>query len=82
MTTAHVVTGTLTDGKTLVLDEALPAIEGKVRVTVEVVRADSPLSFLQVMEQIWDGQRRRGHVPRTRAAVDAQIREERESWGE
>jgi hypothetical protein len=37
MTNAYVVTGTLIGGKTVQLDESLPAAEGKVRVTVEVI---------------------------------------------
>ncbi len=83
MTHAMIVTGTLTDGKTLQLDEPLPVLSGKVRVTVEVVEGPSQKStFQQTLEQIWEGQRRRGHVPRSAEDIQAQIREERESWGD
>ena len=93
MTNAYVVTGTLADRMTLKLDEALPLTEGKVRSTIELLtegkvhlsvepaRAEKP-TLLQVMEVIWARQAARGHVPRSAEDVEAQIREERESWGD
>ena len=82
MTNAYVVTGTLNDGTTITLDETLPAVGGKVRVTVEVVGSPPVSSFHDVMRQIWDDQRRRGHVPRSAEEIQAQIRAERDSWGD
>ena len=80
MTNAYVVTGTLTDGKTVQLDEALPVTTGRVRVMVEpVVEAGENLSAF--LHRIWEGQRQRGHVPPTREEVEARIREVRD-WGD
>ena len=84
----YVMTGTLTDASTVHLDEALPRSEGKVRVTVEVFPDELPIDttekprWLQVLEGIWEEQKRRGHVPRPTEEIEAQIREERESWGD
>ena len=82
MTNAYIVTGTLTDAKTVQLDEALPVSGGKVRVILEPSLPSQGSSFMEAMEQIWAAQRARGHVPRSREEIDAQIREERESWGD
>jgi hypothetical protein len=80
MTTAYVVTGTLTGGRTVELDESLPAA-GKVRVTVEVVAPAPPKQSLgEWLDDLRQRQAARGHVPRSREEIDAQIREERESW--
>lgn len=83
MTNAYVVTGTVADRQTLRLDEPLPVAEGEVRVTVEVLRPTPPVNdTLAVMEQVWEGQRRRGHVPPTGADVESQVRAERDGWGD
>lgn len=86
MNHTYVVTGTLTDAKTVQLDEPLPVPPGKVRVTVQVVEAptapapgDRP-QWLRVLEGVWAHQNARGHVPMTVEEIEAQIREERESW--
>lgn len=83
MPQTFVTTGTLSGGKLVQLDEALPVAGGKVKITVEVVEpaAEKP-TFQEVMEKIWEAQRQRGHVPRSAEEIDAQIREERESWGD
>lgn len=81
MAQTYVVTGTLTDGHTVRLDEALPAVEGKVRVTVEMIEARRPKQALN--EYLADLRARhaaRGHVPRSREDVDASVRAERENW--
>jgi hypothetical protein len=81
MTNAYVVTGTLTDGKTVQLDEPLPVAAGKVRVTVEVVDPARPKQSLQeYLEELRQRQAARGHVPRSREEIDASLRAERESW--
>jgi hypothetical protein len=77
---AYVVTGSVTDERTVKLDEALPIKEGKVRVVVEVMPPDVKSSYMDVMETIWARQRERGHVPPTREEVDAYLKAERESW--
>lgn len=80
MQQAYVVTGTLTDGNKLVLDEALPVSEGQVRVIVEVVSAAQKSKYLEVMEKIWDGQHQRGHKPPTAEEVAEFIRADRATW--
>jgi hypothetical protein len=80
MQNAYVVTGSVTDETTLKLDEALPIKAGKVRVTVEVLAADSTPTLSEVLDRIHQGQRERGFVPPTREAVDAYLKAERDSW--
>jgi hypothetical protein len=80
MPRTYTVTGAVIDGQTLKLDEALPISQGKVRVVVEVVEPETNPPFMEVMEQIWAGQRARGHVPPTREEVDAYLKAERDSW--
>jgi hypothetical protein len=77
---AYVVTGTLRDGKVLTLDEALPVQEGQVRVIVEVVSVAPKPSFTEVMEQLWEDQRKRGHKPRTAEEIAEFIRADRATW--
>ena len=79
MNATYVMTGTLTDGVKLLLDEAPPIPEGKVQVTVQAVVSDSPKqSLLEYLEDLRKRQVARGHVPRSREEIDAQIREGRE----
>jgi hypothetical protein len=80
MRQAYVITGTLTDGTTVKLDEAVPIQAGKVRVVAEVIEPKPTRPFMEVMEEIWERQRQRGHVPPTAEEVQAYIRAERESW--
>src|SRR5437867_4326062 len=66
---------------TLVLDRRLDLPAGRVRVTVQpVTPANAPnLARFQAMtEQIRSGQRARGHAPRTKEEIDAEIRQMRE----
>jgi hypothetical protein len=68
--------GTVRADGTLELDDKVPMPAGRVLVTVQPVvqpPADDP--FWQRMEQIWAGQRARGHVPRTKEEIDAVLRE-------
>jgi hypothetical protein len=81
MTNAYVVTGTLTDAKTVQLDEPLPLSGGKVRVVVEAVEPKTPEPLSAFLRRIWADQNRRGHVPPTVEEVEARIREERD-WGD
>lgn len=82
MTNAYIVTGTLTDGTTLKLDEEIPLSVGKVRVTVEAVPADTKPAFRLALERIWAEQIASGHVPPTPEEVAARIREVRAGWDE
>lgn len=59
----------------------LPA--GKVQVTIAPwpeLPKDDP--FWQMMQKIWDGQKARGHVPRSAVAVEAERETMREEWDE
>jgi hypothetical protein len=80
MQSAYIVTGSVTDERTLRLDEALPVKAGKVRVTVEVLPAEPGPALGEVLDRIHQGQQARGFVPPTRAAIDAYLQAERDSW--
>ena len=82
MQNAYVVTGTLTDAQTVRLDEPLELGAVKVRVVVEPLDGASQNTLREVLEEIWEGQRRRGHQPPTREEVDAYLEAERNSWNE
>ncbi len=84
MTNAYIVTGTLTDANTVKLDEPLPVSAGKVRVIVEPSeqQASPKQSWPEYLADLRKRQAARGHVPRSAAEIEAQIREERESWGD
>jgi hypothetical protein len=77
---AYILTATVTDAQTLKLDETLPVQEGKVRVVVEVLPAETKPPLREVLTAIHQGQRERGFVPPTRAEVDAALKAERDSW--
>jgi hypothetical protein len=77
----YVTTGLLKDGVTLLLDQPLPISEGRVRVTVQSVASGSAQQPLEeYLADLRARQAARGHVPRSREEIDAQVREERESW--
>jgi hypothetical protein len=81
MTNAYIVTGTLTDAQTVRLDEPLPLPAGKVRVVVEAAAPAVPAQSLRdYLAELRNRQAARGHVPRTREEIDAELRAERESW--
>jgi len=78
----YIVTGTLTDAKTVMLDEALPLTSTKVRLVVEPLSSASARRYQEVIAEIRQRQRVRGHQPRTREEVDAYLQAERDNWGE
>ncbi|MCI0700843.1 MAG: cytochrome P450 [Planctomycetia bacterium] len=83
MTNAYVVTGTLTDAKTVQLDEPLPMSGGKVRLIVEVAPPQVPKQSLQeYLTELRKRQAARGHVPLTVKQVEEYIKGERNSWGD
>ncbi len=87
MTESYVVTGTMTDPRTVTLDEPLAIESQRVRITVEPVTPEpvvptSKRPYLEVMEEIRQAQRLRGHKPRTKEEVDAYIQAERDSWND
>jgi hypothetical protein len=80
---AYVVTGTLTDGRTVALDEGLPLGPTRVRVVIEPLPAGETgglRPYRDVVAEIRRRQRQRGHRPPARETVDALIRAEREGW--
>ncbi|VAW30996.1 hypothetical protein MNBD_CHLOROFLEXI01-5071 [hydrothermal vent metagenome] len=84
MTDLYITTATLTNKKNLILDEALPLVSGRVRVTIEELpkiqmAASSFLAKLQAIHQALEDS---GYRPRSKEVIDAQIRAERDSWGE
>lgn len=82
MKSAYVVTGVLTGGDTVTLDEPLPLSPTKVRLVVEPLTPPGPASYLEVVAAIRERQKARGHQPPTREEIDAYLRAERDSWPE
>jgi hypothetical protein len=82
MNANYTATGTLSNGDTVRLDQALPTVSGRVRLMIEVEAPAQPTSILEAMKPIWDAQIRRGHVPPTAEEVEEYIRRERESWND
>jgi hypothetical protein len=81
MHNAYIVTGTLTNERTVTLDEALPLTPTKVRLVVEPLGAVSHHSYQEVMAAIRERQAARGHQPPTTEEVDTYLQAERDSWG-
>jgi hypothetical protein len=81
MNGAYVVTGTITDARTVLLDEPLPETSGKVRVILEPLSAAGS-NYRSAVEAIWVAQQARGHVPPTAEQVLARVQAERDSWGD
>ena len=60
---------------TLVLPEKLPLPAGRVRLTVQPISSMTPADqFWAGMHAIWAGQAARGHVPRKKAEINAEIK--------
>lgn len=83
--TEAVIEGTIQPDGTLVLDEKTKLSPGRVKVVLRQEAKDNPpqplgADFFQMMEEIWAGQKARGHVPRTEEEVEAERREMREGW--
>jgi hypothetical protein len=74
-----VVEGTLKPDGSLELDSKLDLPPGRVQLIVQPLPElpkDDP--FWQMMDGIWAAQKARGHVPRTKEEIDAEIRVMRE----
>jgi hypothetical protein len=82
MHSAYIVTGTLADAHTVLLDEALPLISTRVRLIVEPLLSASPRQYQKVIAEIRERQRTRGHQAPTREEVDEYLQAERDSWEE
>ncbi|MCP4525228.1 MAG: hypothetical protein GY833_04850 [Aestuariibacter sp.] len=77
----YTVTGTLSNERTVVLDQPIPLPAGGVRVTiVRLPATQSKAPFLVKLEAIHQALRASDYRPRTREQVDAQIQAERASW--
>src|SRR5262249_36193502 len=69
------IEGTLQPDGTLVLHEKPRLPPGPVRVTVQPITEIAPADqFWAGLRAIWAGQEARGHVPREKAEIDAEIR--------
>jgi len=81
MTGPQTVTGRLTDGRTIVLDQTLATSPGPVRLVVEPIEPVAPrVSLWEFLDDLRKQQAARGYVPRTREEIDRSLREERDSW--
>lgn len=67
------VRGTLREDGTLALDDKPNLPPGRVKVTVEPVPDEKQTDIWQFFERIWAEQRARGHIPRTREEIDAEL---------
>jgi hypothetical protein len=79
MTTRAIeIQGTLREDGTIVPDEKPDLPPGRVKVTVEPVPDLTQTDVWQVLERIWADQRARGHVPRSREKIDAELEASRQ----
>jgi hypothetical protein len=76
----YVVTGTLSNGRRVELDEALPLGDARVRVSIEPITASNVRPVRQVIAEIRREQQACGYVAPTREEVDRYLAEERASW--
>jgi hypothetical protein len=75
------VTGVLSDGRTVVLDEAISVEKGPVRVTVERLPDVETISrSIAVLNDIRSELYASGYQPRAKEDVDAQVQRERNAW--
>lgn len=81
MSQAYVLTGQLSDSRSLVLDEPVPLSDGRVRVTVQAMTNKKSKSLhFEILAKIHARLRAAGHIPSTREEIDRSIQEERNSW--
>jgi len=71
--TAVEIQGILREDGTLVLDQRPNLPPGRVKVTVEPVPDYKQSEIWQFFERLWAEQRARGHVPRAREEIDAEL---------
>lgn len=77
MRNAYVVTGEMTDERTVRLDEALPVSSVKVRVVVEPITPAPRRPVGEVLDEIHRGQQLRGHQSPSKEEIDAYLQGER-----
>lgn len=76
----YVVTGTLSNGRRVELDEALPLGDARVRVSIEPITASNGRPVREVIAEMRQEQQECGYVAPTREEVDRYLAEERASW--
>lgn len=75
MQSTFVTSGTLTDDRTVTLDEALPLTSVRVRVTVEPLpTGEGRTPFAQLIREIRKRQQARGFRPSSKEDVDSALR--------
>jgi hypothetical protein len=72
------IQGTLREDGTLVLDDKPNLPPGRVKVTVQPLVDLTQTDIWQALERIWAGQRERGHVPRSKEEIDAELEASRQ----
>ena len=80
MHNAYIVTGMLTNERTVMLDEVLPLTSTKVRLVIEPLGLASHRSYQEIVAAIRERQAARGHRPPATDEVDAYLQAERDSW--
>jgi hypothetical protein len=81
MSEAYTSVGTLSDERTVILDQPIRAPLGRVRVIVEPL-SDAPpeTTWLDKLHAIRQALRESGYRSRSREEIDREIRSEREAW--
>lgn len=93
MQDGYEVTGTLTDARTVALDQDVPLAPAKVRVIVEPLVDPSPLqtatatsvghrAYAEVVKEIRERQARRRHRAPSDEEVAKHLQQERDSWND
>jgi len=78
---AYTGVGTLSDEKTVILDQPIHLPPGRVRVIVEPLPGEQMENvWLDTLHAIRESLRESGYRSRTREEIDEQIRSERASW--
>ena len=72
------IQGTLLEDGTLLLDQKPDLPPGRVKVTVQPIADYKQTDIWKFFEQMWADQRARGHVPRTKEEIDAELEAGRE----
>ena len=81
MSEVYTGVGTLSNENTVILDEPLRLPPGRVRVIVEPLAGGLPADdLIAKLSAIRQSLRESGYCFRTKEEIDAQIRDERESW--
>jgi hypothetical protein len=81
MSDAYTGIGTLSDQKTVILDEPTHLPPGRVRVIVEPLPDEhSDRTWMETLRAIRESLRVSGYRARTRQEIDEQIRAERNAW--